>query len=280
MWRQHQIRRQIIHRSKGVFENICLVWGLLTRLTLTHIHERKYCSKSKHVNTTAQLLALQEQSHINGLKRLYNVENYNVSLLTLVGETICQCLHTSEFLLKFTVTIMVIQQCRSVHFCILCNWWLSSVVTFVVMLRRVMFCATCSIMIINQLKRNLLLTYILLQSVKLLGKLTIWCLNLSYDDSESSLLRRNEQPGSIVALEVRVLRRISGPMWQRGKRLKKIIQWGTSKIIIRMNKTRRMRCATICSARGTIRNTYMYTVLACRFERTKPLTAEAQMEEY
>jgi hypothetical protein len=93
-------------------------------------------------------------------------------------------------------------------------------------------------------------------------------------------LRRNAQPGSIVALKVRVLRRISGPMWQKGKRLKKIIKQGTSKIIIRVIKTRRMRWETICSTHGAIRNAYMYTILACRFERPKSLTAEAQMEEY
>ena len=56
------------------------------------------------------MLALQEQSHINGFKRL-SVQDHNVALLTLVGETICQCLHTSEFVLKFPVTIMVMQQC-------------------------------------------------------------------------------------------------------------------------------------------------------------------------
>ena len=34
------------------------------------------------------MMALQEQSHINGFKRLYSVEDYSVALLTLVGETI------------------------------------------------------------------------------------------------------------------------------------------------------------------------------------------------
>ena len=47
-----------------------------------------------------------------------------------------------------------------------------------------------------------------------------------------------------------------------------------------MIKTMRMRWATICNTHGAIKNVYMYTTLVCRFERTKPLTAEAQMEEY
>jgi len=175
-------------------------------------------SKLKHVNTTAHMMALQEQSHINGFKRLYSVEDYSVALLTLVGETIWQCLHTSEFLLKFPVTIMVMQQCWNVHFCILCNWWLSPVVTFVVKLRRVLFCVKCSVTITNQLKPSTDLH--ITAECKALAHINYLCLNLCYDDSESPILRRNEQHGSIAALEVRVLRRISGHMRQREKNFK------------------------------------------------------------